>query len=194
MLTPADIENRVFKKAKIGGYDINDVEDFLEKIIVDFEAVCKQVAELKDVNENLQESVKYYKSLEQGIEQTISNAQEEAERLKEKALIDVNELKERKEKEYKNRIGELDLEIKQKEYNKENTKMTGSITYMPLVSKDNEYLKIDFTYNYEANNFIEEQNLSKAKTIEELTDDELMEFYASLIEFSENLPLDSLEI
>ena len=41
MLTPADVENKVFKKAKIGGYDINDVEDFLEKLIVDFEAVCK---------------------------------------------------------------------------------------------------------------------------------------------------------
>ena len=41
MLTPADIENKVFKKAKIGGYDINDVEDFLEKLIVDYEAVFK---------------------------------------------------------------------------------------------------------------------------------------------------------
>ncbi len=142
MLTPADIENRVFKKAKIGGYDINDVEDFLEKIIVDFEAVCKQVAELKDVNENLQESVKYYKSLEQGIEQTISNAQEEAERLKEKALIDVNELKERKEKEYKNRIGELDLEIKQKEYNLEELKKEVQIYKIKVKSMLEAQLKI----------------------------------------------------
>lgn len=142
MLTPADIENRVFKKAKIGGYDINDVEDFLEKIIVDFETVCKQVAELKDVNENLQESVKYYKSLEQGIEQTISNAQEEAERLKEKALIDVNELKERKEKEYKNRIGELDLEIKQKEYNLEELKKEVQIYKIKVKSMLEAQLKI----------------------------------------------------
>lgn len=142
MLTPADIENRVFKKAKIGGYDINDVEDFLEKIIVDFEAVCKQLAELKDVNENLQESVKYYKSLEQGIEQTISNAQEEAERLKEKALIDVNELKERKEKEYKNRIGELDLEIKQKEYSLEELKKEVQIYKIKVKSMLEAQLKI----------------------------------------------------
>lgn len=142
MLTPADIENRVFKKAKLGGYDINDVEDFLEKIIVDFETVCKQVAELKDVNENLQESVKYYKSLEQGIEQTISNAQEEAERLKEKALIDVNELKERKEKEYKNRIGELDLEIKQKEYSLEELKKEVQIYKIKVKSMLEAQLKI----------------------------------------------------
>ena len=70
MLTPVDVENKVFKKAKLGGYDINDVEDFLEKLIVDYEAVFKEVTELKDKCENLQESVKYYKSLEQGIEPT----------------------------------------------------------------------------------------------------------------------------
>jgi len=82
MLTPVDVENKVFKKAKIGGYDINDVEDFLEKLIVDYETVFKEVTELRDKCENLQESVKYYKSLEQGIEQSINNAREEAEQIK----------------------------------------------------------------------------------------------------------------
>ena len=57
MLTPTDVENKVFKKAKIGGYDINDVEDFLEKLIVDYEATFKEVTELKDKCANLQESV-----------------------------------------------------------------------------------------------------------------------------------------
>lgn len=28
MLTPIDIDNKVFKKTKIGGYDIKDVENF----------------------------------------------------------------------------------------------------------------------------------------------------------------------
>lgn len=45
MLTPVDIENKVFKKAKIGGYDIDDVEDFLEKIIEDYETLYKKVNE-----------------------------------------------------------------------------------------------------------------------------------------------------
>jgi len=86
MLTPTDIENKVFKKTKFNGYDINDVEDYLEKIIVDYENLFKENAEIKDRMANLQESVAYYKSLEIGIDQTVGNAQVEAENIKEEAL------------------------------------------------------------------------------------------------------------
>lgn len=86
MLTPTDIENKVFKKTKFNGYDINDVEDYLEKIIVDYEKLFKENLEMKDRMDNLQESVAYYKSLEVGIDQTVGNAQVEAENIKEEAL------------------------------------------------------------------------------------------------------------
>lgn len=85
MLTPADIENKVFKKVKFSGYDINDVEDYLEKIIVDYEKLFKENLEMKDKMHNLEESVAYYKSIEIGIDQTVGNAQIEAENIKEEA-------------------------------------------------------------------------------------------------------------
>ena len=122
MLTPADIENRVFKKVKLGGYDINDVEDFLEKVIVDYENLFQEVTELKDRSDNLQESVKYYKSLEQGIDQTINNAKEEAERMRETAMNEATEIRERKEKECQGKLAEIDLEIKKKQYDLEEIK------------------------------------------------------------------------
>lgn len=142
MLTPADVENKVFKKAKLGGYDINDVEDFLEKLIVDYEAKFKEVTELKDKCENLQESVKYYKSLEQGIEQSISNAQQEADRIKERALEEAAEIRDRKEKEYKNRMAELDLEIKKKEYDLEELKKEMQIYKIKVKSMLEAQIKI----------------------------------------------------
>lgn len=142
MLTPADVENKVFKKAKLGGYDINDVEDFLEKLIVDYEAVFKEVTELKDKCENLQESVKYYKSLEQGIEQSINNAKEEADRIVAKAVDDAQELRDRKEKEYKNRISELDLEVKKKEYDLEEIKKEMQIYKIKVKSMLEAQIKI----------------------------------------------------
>jgi len=142
MLTPIDVENKVFKKAKIGGYDINDVEDFLEKLIVDYEAVFKEITELKDKCENLQESVKYYKSLEQGIEQSINNAKEEAEKIKERAIQEAAEIRERKEKEYKNRIAELDLEVKKKEYDLEEKKKEMQIYKIKVKSMLEAQLKI----------------------------------------------------
>ena len=86
MLTPVDIENKVFKKTKFSGYDINDVEDYLEKIIVDYEKLYKDNLEMKNKMDNLQESVAYYKSLEVGIDQTVGNAQIEAENIKNDAL------------------------------------------------------------------------------------------------------------
>lgn len=142
MLTPVDVENKVFKKAKIGGYDINDVEDFLEKLIVDYEAVFKEVTELKDKCENLQESVKYYKSLEQGIEQSINNARDEAEQIKARALDEAQEIRDRKEKDYKNRIAELDLEVKKKEYDLEEMKKEMQIYKIKVKSMLEAQLKI----------------------------------------------------
>ena len=39
MVTPTEIENKVFKKVTLGGYDVNDVESFLEKILEDYETL-----------------------------------------------------------------------------------------------------------------------------------------------------------
>ena len=142
MLTPIDVENKVFKKVKLGGYDINDVEDFLEKLIVDYEAVFKELTEYKDKCDNLQESVKYYKSLEQGIEQSINNAKDEAESIKARALEEVVELRDRKEKEYKAKIADLDLEVKKKEYDLEEIKKEMQIYKIKVKSMLEAQLKI----------------------------------------------------
>lgn len=93
MLTPADIENKVFKKVKFNGYDINDVEDYLEKIIVDYEKLFKENFEMKDKMHNLEESVAYYKSIEIGIDQTVGNAQIEADNIKEEATNVADKIK-----------------------------------------------------------------------------------------------------
>lgn len=130
MLTPVDIENKVFKKAKIGGYDIDDVEEFLEKIIEDYEELYKKVneekpevrraskvdfsagsdmlalenSELKEKITKLENKVAYYKNLEEGINTTITNAQEESENI-------LNEAKEEAEKIHEQALKEAE-EIK----------------------------------------------------------------------------------
>lgn len=114
MITPADIENRVFKKVKIGGYDIKDVEEFLEELIVDYEAIFKKVAELNDKCDNLQESVTYYKSIENGLERTLENAREESEEMKEKARKEIEELKDRQEEILNEELKDLKEEIRRK--------------------------------------------------------------------------------
>ena len=57
MLTPVDIDNKTFKKTKIGGYDIADVEDFLVKVMEDYEFLYKENSELKEKLYNIENSV-----------------------------------------------------------------------------------------------------------------------------------------
>lgn len=142
MITPEDIENKVFKKAKIGGYDIKDVEEFLEKLIVDYEAVAKENTELNDKCENLQESVRYYKSLEQGIEQTISNAKEQADKIKEVALQEASNLKATQEINFQNKIAEYEGKIREKELEFEELKKQVQIYKIKIKSMMEAQIKI----------------------------------------------------
>ncbi len=115
MLTPLDIDNKNFKKTKLGGYEINDVEDFLVQVMEDYEFLYKQNNELKDKVNAMQESVKYYKSIEEGITKTIENAQNEAEVIKENAKRDADIIKREAEIDSKNQLEELKEKIKNAE-------------------------------------------------------------------------------
>jgi len=153
MLTPTDIENKVFKKTKFNGYDINDVEDYLEKIIVDYENLFKQNLEMKDRMDNLQESVAYYKSLEVGIDQTVGNAQIEAENIKEEALNladkikkdamkEVAEYKKAEEEKYQQMLDDVKKQIMSKEVELEELKKQMQIYKVKTVAMLEAQIKI----------------------------------------------------
>lgn len=153
MLTPTDIENKVFKKTKFNGYDINDVEDYLEKIIVDYENLFKQNMEIKDKMANLQESVAYYKSLEVGIDQTVGNAQIEAENIKEEALNladkikkdamkEVAEYKKSEEEKYQEKLDDIKKQIMSKEVELEELKKQMQIYKVKTVAMLEAQIKI----------------------------------------------------
>ena len=115
MLTPNDIENKVFKKSKMKGYDIDDVEDFLEQLLADYEALYKENAEIKDKFNATQESISYYKSVEEGINKTIENAQSTADNMKEVAKREAETIKQEAEADARRHIEELNNEIRRKE-------------------------------------------------------------------------------
>lgn len=115
MLTPNDIENKVFKKSKMKGYDIDDVEDFLEQLLADYEALYKENAEIKDKFNAMQESISYYKSVEEGINKTIENVQSTADNMKEVAKREAETIKQEAEADARRHIEELNNEIRRKE-------------------------------------------------------------------------------
>lgn len=153
MLTPADIENKVFKKVKFNGYDINDVEDYLEKIIVDYEKLFKENLEMKDKVDNLQESVAYYKSIEIGIDQTVGNAQIEADSIKEEAtnmadkikkdaMKEVEEYKKSQEEKFSENLDEVKKQIMAKEVELEKLKKQMQIYKVKTVAMLEAQIKI----------------------------------------------------
>ena len=111
MLTPIDIDNKVFKKAKIGGYDIKDVEDFLVLVMGDYEKLYKENNEMRGQVEALQQAVDNYSQLEAGIDKTVENAQTEADNIKLEAQKEAETIKSSAEVEASQKLEDLQRQI-----------------------------------------------------------------------------------
>lgn len=83
-LTPLDIHNKEFP-TKFRGYDPDAVDEFLDQIIREFEALIKENASLKDHMESLNLKLEQYRNLEETINKTLVVAQDTAEEIKENA-------------------------------------------------------------------------------------------------------------
>ncbi len=82
MLTPQDIESKTFKRVYIGGYSVEEVEEFLDQVLKDYEALYKENLELKDKIALLNENVQNYKTIEETLQNTLIVAQSTAEEIK----------------------------------------------------------------------------------------------------------------
>ena len=81
MLTPLDIENKRFTKT-IKGYNVEEVDDFLDQLTEDYEKLYKENADLKNQVEESQKDLEHYKSVEHTLQNTLVMAQTTAEDIK----------------------------------------------------------------------------------------------------------------
>lgn len=80
-LTPVDIHNKEFNRS-LRGYNVDEVNGFLNQIIKDYELLLKDKSDLERDVENLNSKVGHYVNLESTLNQSIVIAQETAEELK----------------------------------------------------------------------------------------------------------------
>lgn len=80
-LSPMDINNKEFKRA-FRGYDIDDVDDFMEQIIEDYEKLYKENAALKEKINTLNERLEHYTRIEATLQNTLVLAQGAADQAK----------------------------------------------------------------------------------------------------------------
>ena len=82
MITPLDIENKKFAKQMMNGYSVEEVDDFLDEIGVDY---AKKYRELNEANKKIEElnsSLEHYKSIESTLQNTLVMAQSTAEEVR----------------------------------------------------------------------------------------------------------------
>ena len=117
MLRPIDIQNKEFEK-KIKGYDPEQVDDFLDKVIADYEKLLKDNQAMKDKLKVLGESLEHYKGIEATMNNAldvaketaagiVSNARTEAENIIMRAKLDSKNLAKQVDDEHMKKYNEL---------------------------------------------------------------------------------------
>ncbi len=82
MITPLDIENKKFSKQMMNGYNVEEVDDFLDDLTVDYGKNYKEITELRTKVEELNKSLEHYKTIEKTLQDTLVMAQTTAEDIK----------------------------------------------------------------------------------------------------------------
>jgi len=80
-LTPLDIHNKEFGR-RLRGYDEDEVNEFLDQVIKDYEALIRENKELQNQALSLQEKLNHFSNIEETLSKTIIVAQEAADEVK----------------------------------------------------------------------------------------------------------------
>lgn len=80
-LTPLDIHNKEFTRG-LRGYDQDEVNEFLDQVIKDYEMVIREKKELKRQLDDMQERLGHFSNIEETLNKSILIAQQTAEEVK----------------------------------------------------------------------------------------------------------------
>jgi cell division initiation protein len=83
-LTPLDIHNKEFGRS-FRGYNEDEVNEFLDQVIKDYEALIRENKELEEKNAMLHERLGHFTNIEESLSKSIIVAQSTAEEVKSNA-------------------------------------------------------------------------------------------------------------
>ncbi|MCL2563236.1 MAG: DivIVA domain-containing protein [Oscillospiraceae bacterium] len=122
MLTPQDIQEKIFGKAAFGGYDTAMVDDFLELVYDDYSALYKEGAILKSKLKVLVEKVEEYRSTEDSMRMALLTAQKmageiqaEARKKADAVVADAHEQAKRRSVELRQKLAAEEARLKEAE-------------------------------------------------------------------------------
>ena len=115
MITPLDIDNKKFAKQMVNGYNVEEVDDFLDELTIDYSKNYKEVTELRAKVEELNNSLVQYKTIESTLQNTLVMAQSTAEEVKNVAKQKADQIIEEAKTNAQKQVDELNNEIIQKQ-------------------------------------------------------------------------------
>lgn len=83
-LTPLDIHNKEFNKG-FRGYDEDEVNEFLDQVIKDYEIIIREKKELEEKLNDMNARLGHFSNIEETLNKSIVVAQEAAEEVKRNA-------------------------------------------------------------------------------------------------------------
>ncbi|BCJ95023.1 hypothetical protein acsn021_25920 [Anaerocolumna cellulosilytica] len=92
MITPIELQSKTFKTGI--GYDKKDVDNFLNELLIGYEAIYKENMELNDKISVLNEGINYYKTIEKTLQKALVLAEQTAEETKNAANLQATAIKE----------------------------------------------------------------------------------------------------
>lgn len=108
MITAQDIREKTFEKARIGGYDMASVDDFLEELADDITASQKENAVLKSKMKVLVDKIEEYRANEEALNMAVLSAQKLAVQIENEARARAASMLSDAEKQVKATVGSIE--------------------------------------------------------------------------------------
>lgn len=115
MITAQEIREKIFEKAKFGGYDMASVDDFLEELADDITASQKENAVLKSKMKVLVDKIEEYRANEEALNMAVISAQKLAVQIEAEARQRSAAMLADAERQVRARVGSIEEETAKQE-------------------------------------------------------------------------------
>ena len=171
-ITPMDIEQQEFSRS-FRGYNEEEVDDFLDKIVKDYEELINENLKLNEEIERMQEKLKEFGQIEETLRSALLNAQKSAEEMKERVEDEAKVIIEKAEMEakaLKQQVFQREDQVKNEVDNLRRYKFIFKEKFKAML---NLYLKMIESEDFEeeGNYDIKGEEVSKKKTKEKLPEE-----------------------
>ena len=135
-----DIHNREFKRATIRGYKEDEVDEFLDRIVADYEKILRENEKLKEQASLNEKEIAQFRKLEKNLQDTLMVAQSTAEEVISSAKKNADEMRANTQRECQNIREQAQIEARRK-IDDATSKMRGIVAeYDRLVRDKNAFL------------------------------------------------------